>query len=163
MPKKATKCPDNIFYLRRAEASSWDENFSSRERTAEVLGIDRTRLAYIELEKINPHPDEALLLADAYRAPEICNYYCSKLCPIGQRTVAEVEINELERTVLQLLSAFRDLPKVKEELITIASDGVIHSDECPIMEGIIRKLDEAAARIQSLKLYYTKFYGNRTR
>lgn len=163
MPKMATKCPNNIFYLRRIEASSWDEKFSSRERTAEAVGIDRTRLAYIELEKINPHPDEALLLADAYHAPEICNYYCSNLCSLGQRTVAEVEINELERTVLQLLSAFKDLPKVKEDLISIASDGVIHSNECPIMENILLKLDEAALRIQSLKLYYTKFYGNRTR
>lgn len=163
MPKMATKKPENIFYLRRMEASSWDDDFSSRETTAEKLGIDRTRLAYIELEKIIPHPEEALALADAYNAPELCNHYCSKLCPLGQRTVAEVELNELERSVLLLLTAFRDLPKVKEDLITIASDGVIHTDECPIMENILQKLDEAAIRIQSLKLYYLKFYGNRTR
>ena len=162
MPKLATKKPDNVFYLRRIDASSWDKDFSSREVTAEKIGIDRTRLAYIELEQIIPHPEEALLLAEAYHAPELCNHYCSKLCPLGQRTVAAVEITELERTVLQLLLAFKDLPKLKEDLILIASDGVIHTEECPIMENILTKLDEAAARIQSLKLYYKKYYGNRT-
>ena len=48
MSRKATKAADNAFYLARMEASSFNDN-NSREVAAEITGIDRTRLARIEL------------------------------------------------------------------------------------------------------------------
>lgn len=162
MPKMATKAAGNIFYQARKEASSWNDRLSSREGAAEETGADRTRLAYIELNTVNPHPEEVLILADTYNAPELCNHFCSKMCPLGVKTVNEVEIGELEKTVLQLLSVFQSLPQVKAELIDIAADGVIDDGEKPRMENIIAKLDEAANKIQALKIYFQKQYGNRT-
>lgn len=162
MPKMATKAAGNIFYQARKEASSWNDRLSSREGAAEETGVDRTRLAYIELNTVNPHPEEVLILADTYNAPELCNHFCSKMCPLGVKTVNEVEIGELEKTVLQLLSVFQSLPQVKAELIDIAADGVIDDGEKPRMENIIAKLDEAANKIQALKIYFQKQYGNRT-
>ena len=156
MPKRATKRPDNIFYKRRIEASKWDRDFVSRERTAERLYIDRTRLANIELEKVVPHPEETATFAEAYKAPELCNYYCSQLCPLGKETIPKIELNELDRTVLLLLAALKDLPKIKEELITIAADGDIQADERRGMDSILATLNEAAKRIQSLVLYCDK-------
>lgn len=72
MPKMATKAADNVFYKARIEASSWNDRLSSREGAAEETGLDRTRLAYIELNTINPHPEEVVILSDAYNAPELC-------------------------------------------------------------------------------------------
>lgn len=158
MPKMATKAADNIFYKTRMEASSWNERLSSREGAAEETGLDRTRLAYIELNTVNPHPEEVVILSDAYNAPELCNHYCAKMCPLGMKTVAEVEVTELEKAVLKLLSAFQTLPKIKESLIDIAADGVIDKDEQPVMEDIIKRLDEAANCIQALKIYFKKHY-----
>lgn len=87
MPKKATKASDNEFYKARIAAASCNERLSSREGAAEETSIDRTRLARIELGSLNPYPEEVLLMSDTYNAPEIENYYCTHLCPLGKRTV----------------------------------------------------------------------------
>ena len=162
MPKTATKAADNVFYKARIEASSYNKSLKSRESTSEATGIDRTRLAYIELDNINPHPEEVLILSKAYNAPELCNHFCSKICPLGIHTVNTVEVNELEKTVLQLLSVFQGLPEIKSELIDIAADGVIDREERPQMDEIMRKLDVASDKIKALKIYLLKHCGNRT-
>lgn len=163
MPKTATKAKGNVFYKARMEAASWNDSFKSRESTSEVTGIDRTRLAYIETNKINPHPEEVLILSEYLNAPELCNQYCSKMCPLGIKTVNEIEVPEFEKTVLQLLSIFQTLPQIKADLITIAADGIIDREERPKMELILEKLDQASDKIQALKIYFTKQIGNRTK
>ena len=165
MPKLATKAANNVFYKARIEAAKWNSSLKSREDTAEETGIDRTRLAYIELNTINPHPEEVLILSEAYNAPELCNHFCSRMCPLGMKTVNSVESAELEKTVLQLLSIFQTLPDIKTELINIAADGVIDTDERPMMEEIVKKLDNAADKIKALKIYFQKYIGksNRTK
>ena len=52
MPKMATKAADNVFYKARIAAASWNDRLGSREGASEVTGIDRTRLANIELGTI---------------------------------------------------------------------------------------------------------------
>ena len=49
MPKMATKAADNVFYKARMAAASWNDRLASREGASELTGIDRTRLANIEL------------------------------------------------------------------------------------------------------------------
>ena len=157
MPKMATKAADNVFYKARREASSWNDRLSSREGAAEETGLDRTRLAYIELGTINPHPEEVLILSDTYNAPELCNHFCSKMCPLGKRTIESIEVADLEKIVIQLLSTFQDLPDTTAELVNIAADGVIELKESPQMQEILDKLTETVKHIQSLRLYYQKW------
>lgn len=107
MPKMATKAADNVFYKARIAAASWNDRLGSREGASEVTGIDRTRLANIELGTINPHPEEVLMLSDTYNAPELQNHFCSHLCPLGIGTISPIELEELERVTLQLMAAFR--------------------------------------------------------
>ena len=130
MPKMATKAADNVFYKARMAAASWNDRLASREGTSELTGIDRTRLANIELGTVNPHPDEVLMLADTYNAPE-----------------------------LQMLSVMRCLPEVKDGIIDIAADGVIDDNERERMKEYLRMLDEIDDKIQSLKLLYRKQFG----
>lgn len=87
MPKQATKAADNAFYKARIAASKCNDRLASREGASEELGIDRTRLARIELGSLNPYPEEVLLMADYYDAPELANHYCSQICPLGRKTV----------------------------------------------------------------------------
>ena len=49
MSKKATKALNNPYYIARYNASKNNPNLTSREKTAEILNIDRTRLSRIEL------------------------------------------------------------------------------------------------------------------
>ena len=64
MGKKATKAADNMYYLARCEAAESKDEFSSREKAAEIIGIDRTRLARIELDTIAPYPEEVKAMAE---------------------------------------------------------------------------------------------------
>lgn len=54
MSKFATKAAANMFCQARYEAAKSNERLSSREGAAEEIGIDRTRLARIELVLL-PH------------------------------------------------------------------------------------------------------------
>lgn len=159
MPKMATKAADNVFYKARMAAASWNDRLASREGTSEQTGIDRTRLANIELGTVNPHPEEVLMLADTYNAPELQNHFCSRLCPLGIGTVNPVEMAELEAVVLQMLSVMRCLPELKDGIIDIAADGVIDDGERDRMREYLKMLDEIDVKIQSLKLIYLKRFG----
>lgn len=154
MPKMATKAADNVFYKARIAAASWNDRLGSREGASEVTGIDRTRLANIELGTINPHPEEVLMLSDTYNAPELQNHFCSHLCPLGIGTISPIELEELERVTLQLISAMKSLPEVKDGIIDIAADGVIDASEKPRMEQYLEVLDEITNKAQTLKLIY---------
>ena len=84
MPKFATKAADNMFCQARYEAAKFNERLSSREGAAEELGVDRTRLARIELGSVTPYPEEVLLMADIYRAPELKGNYAGK-CALWEK------------------------------------------------------------------------------
>lgn len=58
MSKFATKAAANMFCQARYEAAKSNERLSSREGAAEEIGIDRTRLARIELGSTIPYQEE---------------------------------------------------------------------------------------------------------
>lgn len=95
--KKATKASDNRYYQARFSAAQKNTDFESREAASDVVGIDRTRLARIELGNVTPYADEVVSMAKCYNAPELCYNYCSSECPIGRLTMKEVEINSFDR------------------------------------------------------------------
>lgn len=92
MPKNPTIAANNVFCIARKQAASFNDNLNSREGASEELGIDRTRLARIELGSLNPYPEEVLMMSDVYNAPELNNHYCSRLCPLGIKTIAPAEL-----------------------------------------------------------------------
>jgi len=81
MPKMPTKAAGNVYCEARLSASSFNDRLSSREGAAEVCGIDRTRLARFELGTKTPYPEEVILMADSYNAPELLNWHCTNDCP----------------------------------------------------------------------------------
>lgn len=150
MSKIATKAADNMFCQARYEAAKFSERLSSREGAAEELGIDRTRLARIELGSTIPYQEEVLLMADCYRAPELKGNYCREMCPLG-KNMPKIENEGLDRISLRMLSSFRKINEAKETLLDITTDGVISDEEKPELEEIIRTLDEVNEITQNLK------------
>ena len=71
MPKMATKAADNVFYKARIAAASWNDRLGSREGASEVTGIDRTRLANLELGIIDIAADGVI---DAKEKPRMEQY-----------------------------------------------------------------------------------------
>ena len=120
MGKKATKVADNMYYLARCEAAKTNDDFSSREKAAEIIGIDRTRLARIELDTIAPYPEEVAAMAEAYNVPELCNSYCARECPRGRNSVHEVTIDDFDRLALKVLGSLKDIDSLRASLIAIS-------------------------------------------
>ena len=90
MGRKSTKENKNIYQISRENAEL------TRDAAAEQLEfISSDRIEKIENEKSLPHPDEILAMADCYKNPALCNYYCSHECPIGQDYIPEVAAKDL--------------------------------------------------------------------
>ena len=64
MSKFATKAAANMFCQARYEAAKSNERLSSREGAAEEIGIDRTRLARIELGSTIPYQNAFFVQED---------------------------------------------------------------------------------------------------
>lgn len=156
MPKNPTKAAGNVFCDARKRAASFNDKLNSREGASEILGIDRTRLARVELGSLFPYPEEALLMADAYNAPELLNSYCCNLCPIGCRTQQPLEMADLDRLTLKLLATFRNEESIKDSLLNITEDGVINEVEKPQLAEIIAYFDAIGKAGAELKLWYDK-------
>lgn len=155
MSKYATKAAGNMFCQARYEAAKINERLSSREGAAEELGIDRTRLARIELGSVVPYQEEVLLMADCYKAPELKGNYCHEMCPLG-KNMPKISDENLDRISIRALSSFRKVNEAKELLLNITEDGVITEDEIPDLEKVIATLDEINKVTQNLKNWIEK-------
>ena len=112
-----------------------------------------SRIEKIESEKCEPHPDEILAMANAYKKPGLCNYYCSNECPIGRIHVPEIKSKDLAQITLEMLSTINILSKQKDRLVEITVDGEITNDEMDDFLQIKGELDKMTTSIESLKLW----------
>ena len=85
MARRSTRANKNIYQTTR-------ENLAlTREEASELLvTVSPERIEKIENERTLPYPDEVLVMADKYKQPNLCNFYCANQCPIGQQYVPEV-------------------------------------------------------------------------
>ncbi len=151
MGRKSTKENKNIYQTSREAVEL------TREAAAEQLQfISSDRIEKIESEKSIPHPDEILAMADCYKNPSLCNYYCSHECPIGQEYVPEVKSKELSQITLEMLASLNSLDKQKARLIEITVDGIISEDEMNDFKQIQEQLEYISMAIDSLQLWVQK-------
>lgn len=148
MGRKSIKENKNIYQISR-------ENLElSRDAAAEVLGfVSADRIEKIENERTVPHPDEVLAMAEGYKNPSLCNYFCSRECPIGREYVPEVRVKDLSQITLEMLATLNKLTHEKERLIEITVDGELTEDEIPDFVKIKDDLEKMALAIDSLNLW----------
>lgn len=157
MGKKATKAADNIFYVARYNAAQHNPSLSSRENAAELINIDRTRLARIELGSTEPYPEEVIRMSEVYHSPELCHLFCSMECPLGKCTMGKLDItSDFDRLALQVLGSIENVASLKTKLIDIAEDGTITPDEEADFESVLEALDRISSNAQSLKIWAEK-------
>ena len=147
MGRKSVRENKNIYQLSREEAEM------TRAEASEALFISEDRIEKIEYEKSAPHPEEVLAMADCYKNPSLCNYYCSHECPIGQEYVPEVKIKDLSQITLEMLANLNALSKEKDRLVEMTVDGTISDDEMPDFLKIQEQLEQMSITIDSLKLW----------
>lgn len=156
MGKKATKAVDNMYYMARSEAAVENPDLTSREKASDIIGIDRTRLARIELDTIAPYPEEVKAMSEAYNTPELCNSYCARECPIGRNSVKEVTIDDFDRLALKVLGSLKDIDGLRASLISISEDGVIEESEKPAFQAILDSLEKISVNAKALQLWALK-------
>lgn len=155
MANITAKTSSNKFYQARCEVSSHNEQLKSREGAADIMSIDRGRLYRIESGITNPYPEEIHLMADLYNAPELVNYYCTELCPLGCN-MPKADIASLDRISLKTLGALRKVTETRETLLEITADGVITDDEKGKLGEVVGNLEEIEQVAQSLKIWIKK-------
>ena len=147
MGRASTKENKNKYQLTREELGL------SREKASELLvTLMPERIEKIESEKSLPHPDEVLTMAEKYKRPSLCNYYCSTQCPIGQQYVPEIEIKELSSIVLEMLASLNSVNKKKDRLIEITADGKIDTDEIDDFIFIQDELERIIELMESMHM-----------
>jgi transcriptional regulator with XRE-family HTH domain len=147
---------ENEFRALRLRAGENNDELKSMDRAQHVINIDRNRLAKIEEGKTTPYPEEVILMAAAYNAPELINIYCACYCPIGKDTVPLLEITEFDRIALRILGAMQNVEDLTSKLVTIAEDGKVDESEMEKFKTVMDILDHMAKGAQSLKLWAEK-------
>lgn len=129
----------------------------SREEASELLEvIPKERIERIENEKFLPHPDEVLIMAQKYKKPVLCNYYCSNQCPIGQQYVPEIRLKDLSQIILEMLASLNSMHRRKDRLIEITADGMIDNAEIDDFIYIQEELERISISVETLQLWSEK-------
>ena len=155
MGRVSKKENKNIYQLRREELGL------SRERASEILeSVPPERIEKIENEKSFPHPDEIMTMAEGYKMPDLCNYYCANECPIGKQYVPEIKIKDLSQIVLEMLASLNAMNRKKERLIEITADGTIDDDEIVDFIHIQDELEKISITVETLQLWSEKMLAD---
>lgn len=148
MARTSTKENKNLYHKTRESLQL------TREAASELLeSITPERIEKIENERSLPHPDEVLVMAEKYKQPGLCNYYCANQCPIGQQYVPEIKAKDLSQIVLETLASLNILNKQKERLIEITVDGKITGDEIEDFIFIQEELEKISIAVETLQLW----------
>lgn len=148
MARASTKENKNIYQTTREALKL------TREAASELLEtVAPERIEKIENERTMPHPDEVLVMAQKYKQPGLCNFYCANQCPIGEQYVPEVKIKDLSQIVLEMLASLNAMQKKKERLIEITVDGHISGDELADFIYIQEELERISVAVETLQLW----------
>lgn len=155
MGRLSTKENKNVYQLRREELGL------SREKASEMLvSMSPERIEKIESEKSLPHPDEVLVMAEGYKKPDLCNYYCARECPIGKKYVPEVKLKDLSQIILEMVASLNSMHKKQERLIEITANGIIDKEEIEDFVHIQEELEKISVTVETLQLWGEQMLAN---
>ncbi len=151
MGKQSTRENKTIYQICREEAG-----LTRSEASENMVAVSDSKIEKIEYELQEPTPYEIIQMADCYKRPDLCNYYCSHKCDIGHRYVPQIEISDLSDIILETIASLNDINPLTSRLIQIARDGKITDDEIKDFAYISKKLDEVSLAVDSLNLWVDK-------
>ncbi|MBR2663812.1 MAG: helix-turn-helix transcriptional regulator [Clostridia bacterium] len=148
MGRKSTRENKSIYQITRESLGL------TREKAGELIpGFSPERIEKIENERVQIRPDDVKLMAEYYRAPGLCNYYCSEECPIGKGRTPRVENRELVQIAVETINGINRLNRVKDRLLEIAEDGTISPDEYEDFAEIRETLEKLQVSVSTLQLW----------
>lgn len=158
MGTKPSKAQDNVFCKARLEAAKYNDSLKSREGAAAALGYgDASTVAKWELGTTKPSPEAVLMMSEVYGAPELANYYCAHMCPIGPECgIEEVKVEDLDRITIRALVGLKQAQSISMQLLQVTADGSVSRDERKRLDSIVTTLDSLEQATESLKMWIRK-------
>lgn len=148
MGRKSTKENKSVYQTVREELGL------TREKAGELIpGFSPERIEKIENDRIQVRPEDVRLMAEYYKAPALCNYYCSNECPIGKGRTPQLESKELVQIVVEIINGMNRLNKEKDRLLEISEDGRVRPDEAEDFAAIKEILDKIQISVSTLQLW----------
>ena len=148
MGRRSTKENKTIWQITREELGL------TREKAGELIpGFSPERIEKIENGRTQIQPEDALLLAEYYKAPALVNYYCCNECPIGESHAVRAESKELTQIAVETLNAVNQMSRIKDRLLEIAEDGKVCTDELEDFMKIKSVLDKLSQSVSNLQLW----------
>lgn len=148
MGRKSIKENKSIYQITREKLGL------TREKAGELIpGFSQERIEKIENDRVMIRPEDVKLMAEYYKAPGLCNYFCSHECPIGQDRVPHIENKELVQIVVETLNGLNRLNREKDRLLEIAEDGNISPDEYDDFRNIREIMIRLQVSVSSLQLW----------
>lgn len=151
----------NIFKEARLRAAKNDERFRTAESAAlELHNMSRERLYMIEQEnvkkrQVDPSVYDVVEMANAYSAPELNDYYCSNICPIGLGRTP-LMYKKLGEISAKLMSALYFLENISDDVHRILADSEISDIEKDEFRQIIKTLRDLSYSADLLDLWAEK-------
>ncbi len=126
----------------------------TREKAGELIpGFSPERIEKIENGRTQIQPEDVLLMAEYYKTPSLCNYYCAEECPIGQIHALRTESKELGQITVETLNALNKMNRSKDRLLEIVEDGRVRPEEYQDFAEIKAVLDKIALSVSNLQLW----------
>lgn len=135
-------------------------NLTQAKASEAMQTISEDRLARLETGKITMTPNDVLEMANTYKRPDLCNYYCTHECPIGKNTLSEIKPQQLSNIILKMVASLNTIETEKNALIEITSDGQISENELKDFARIQMKLNEISSTVEALKLWVKEMIAN---
>ncbi len=148
MGRKSNKENKSVYQIVR-------ENLGlTREKAGELIpGFSQERIEKIENDRIQVRPEDVRLMAEYYKAPALCNYYCSNECVLGKGRTPQLESKELVQIIVELINATNRLSRDKDRLLEIAEDGTVDPDQIEDFSMIKETLDKIQNSVATLQLW----------
>ena len=148
MGRKSTKANKSVYQITRESLDL------TREKAGELIpGFSPERIEKIENGRVQVQPEDVMLMAEYYKAPSLCNYYCANECPIGQVHALRTESKELGQIAVETLNALNRMSRNKDRLLEIVEDGQVRPDEYQDFTEIKQVLDKIALSVSNLQLW----------
>lgn len=128
----------------------------SIEEAAYRLNIAPRTLCKYESGELNVPPDMALKMSQIYGMPELAPWHCAKRCAIGRVFCPVFQMGDLATDTLRLMRELRDVNERIGDLVDIAADGEVESNELSAFQDVVKELSELGEAIEKIKLLATK-------
>lgn len=148
MGRKSTRENKTVYQIAR------EKQGLTLEKAGELMDfVSEDRIGKIESGSLQIQPEDVIAMAECYKAPALCNYYCTHACAIGKRTMAEVEEKSFSQIAIETVNALNKLNRWKDRLLEIVEDGQVRPDESDDFLEIRATLEKISASAGALQLW----------